>query len=232
MMATPIGRNGALRRRGLRASRVPEEIKEGHRDAQGRNRVDRKTSERSDQGKGRTTVTKTPAAKDPTRNVWLQLGFPDAEEHFLKAEPVLRLDKAINSLGLTPTRCRAADWDHSARVVENPRRKIHRSFPRTADALSDRARLSYRDQNWGRAGKQGRGRHNQGCPTHGCVKRSRLLREGGWMRHPAALEEPPSGAPRPMKMGTIVSPRRYESVSGATPRFATASMLPQSFYDG
>jgi hypothetical protein len=52
------------------------------------------------------------------------------------------------------------------------------------------------------------------------------------MRHPAALEEPPSGAPRPMKMGTIVSPRRYESVSGATPRFATASMLPQSFYDG
>ena len=23
-----------------------------------------------------------PAAKDPTRNVWLQLGFPDAEEHF------------------------------------------------------------------------------------------------------------------------------------------------------
>jgi predicted XRE-type DNA-binding protein len=85
----------------LRASRVPEEIKEGHRDAQGRNRLDRKTSERSDQGKGRTTVTKTPAAKDPTRNVWLQLGFPDAEEHFLKAELVLRLHKAINSLGLT-----------------------------------------------------------------------------------------------------------------------------------
>jgi predicted XRE-type DNA-binding protein len=49
----------------------------------------------------RTTVTKTPAAKDPTRNVWLQLGFPDAEEHFLKAELVLRLHKAINSLGLT-----------------------------------------------------------------------------------------------------------------------------------
>jgi predicted XRE-type DNA-binding protein len=46
-------------------------------------------------------VTKTSAAKDPTRNVWLQLGFPDAEEHFLKAELVLRLDKAINSLGLT-----------------------------------------------------------------------------------------------------------------------------------
>jgi hypothetical protein len=44
-------------------------------------------------------MTKTPAAKDPTRNVWLQLGFPDAEEHFLKAELVLRLDKAIASLG-------------------------------------------------------------------------------------------------------------------------------------
>ena len=67
-------------------------------DAQGRNRLDRKTSERSDQGEGRTTVTKTPAAKDPTRNVWLQLGLPDAEEHFLKAELVLRLDKAITSL--------------------------------------------------------------------------------------------------------------------------------------
>ena len=46
-------------------------------------------------------MTKRPAAKDPMRNVWLQLGFPDAEEHFLKAELVLRLDKAINSLGLT-----------------------------------------------------------------------------------------------------------------------------------
>ena len=46
-------------------------------------------------------MTKTPAAKDPTRNVWLQLGFPDAEEHYLKAELVLRLDKAIRSLGLT-----------------------------------------------------------------------------------------------------------------------------------
>ena len=42
-----------------------------------------------------------PAAKDPARNVWLQLGFPDAEEHYLKAELVLRLDKAIKALGLT-----------------------------------------------------------------------------------------------------------------------------------
>ena len=42
-----------------------------------------------------------PAAKDPRRNVWLQLGFPDAEEHYLKAELVLRLHKAIKSLGLT-----------------------------------------------------------------------------------------------------------------------------------
>src|SRR5258708_9083704 len=65
------------------------------------NRLDRKTSERSDQGKGRTTMTRIPAAKDPARNVWLQLGFPDAEQHFLKAELVLRLDKAISSLGLT-----------------------------------------------------------------------------------------------------------------------------------
>jgi predicted XRE-type DNA-binding protein len=46
-------------------------------------------------------MTKIPAAKDPRRNVWLQLGFPDAEEHYLKAELVLRLDKAIKSLDLT-----------------------------------------------------------------------------------------------------------------------------------
>lgn len=46
-------------------------------------------------------MTKSPAAKDPKRNVWLQLGFPDAEEHFLKAELVLRLDKAIVALALT-----------------------------------------------------------------------------------------------------------------------------------
>jgi hypothetical protein len=35
-------------------------------------------------------MAKTPVAKDPTRNVWLQLGFPDAEEHYLKAELVFR----------------------------------------------------------------------------------------------------------------------------------------------
>jgi predicted XRE-type DNA-binding protein len=46
-------------------------------------------------------MTKMPAAQDPTRNVWLQLGFPDAEEHYLKAELVLRLDRAIKGVGLT-----------------------------------------------------------------------------------------------------------------------------------
>ena len=46
-------------------------------------------------------MSKRTAAKDPARNVWLQLGFADAEEHYLKAELVLRLDKAIRSLGLT-----------------------------------------------------------------------------------------------------------------------------------
>lgn len=46
-------------------------------------------------------MKKTPAAKDPTRNVWLQLGLPDAEEHYLKAELVLRLSKAIKDLDLT-----------------------------------------------------------------------------------------------------------------------------------
>jgi len=46
-------------------------------------------------------MTRIPAAKDPTRNVWLQLGLPDAEEHYLKAGLVLRLDKAIEALALT-----------------------------------------------------------------------------------------------------------------------------------
>jgi predicted XRE-type DNA-binding protein len=46
-------------------------------------------------------MRKARAAKDSTRNVWLQLGFPDAEQHFLKAQLVLRLDKAITALGLT-----------------------------------------------------------------------------------------------------------------------------------
>ncbi len=46
-------------------------------------------------------MTKIPAAKDPSRNVWLQLGFPDAEAHYLKAELVLRLDRAIKALRLT-----------------------------------------------------------------------------------------------------------------------------------
>ena len=46
-------------------------------------------------------MTNISAAKDPARNVWLQLGLPDAEEHYLKAELVLRLDQAIKALALT-----------------------------------------------------------------------------------------------------------------------------------
>ena len=46
-------------------------------------------------------MTKILAAKDQKRNVWLQLGMPDAEEHYLKAELVLRLDKTIRALELT-----------------------------------------------------------------------------------------------------------------------------------
>jgi hypothetical protein len=30
-------------------------------------------------------MTRISPAKDQTRNVWLQLGLPDAEEHYLKA---------------------------------------------------------------------------------------------------------------------------------------------------
>ena len=46
-------------------------------------------------------MTRISAAKDPARNAWLQLGLPDAEEHYLKAELVLRLDQAIRALALT-----------------------------------------------------------------------------------------------------------------------------------
>jgi predicted XRE-type DNA-binding protein len=46
-------------------------------------------------------MRKITEAKDPDRNVWLQLGFPDAEEHYLKAKLVLRLDRAIKTLRLT-----------------------------------------------------------------------------------------------------------------------------------
>jgi predicted XRE-type DNA-binding protein len=42
-----------------------------------------------------------PPAGDPARNVWLQLGMPDAEEHFLKAQLVLRLDRTIERLKIT-----------------------------------------------------------------------------------------------------------------------------------
>src|SRR5437588_5249380 len=53
------------------------------------------------QVEGRLVMSKISAAKDPARNVWLQLGFLDSEEHYLKVGLVLRLDKAIKSLGLT-----------------------------------------------------------------------------------------------------------------------------------
>ena len=63
-------------------------------------RPNRRTAERPNR-RTEEAMTRMPAAKDPTRNVWLQLGFPDAEEHYLKAELVLRLDRAIRVSGLT-----------------------------------------------------------------------------------------------------------------------------------
>jgi predicted XRE-type DNA-binding protein len=46
-------------------------------------------------------MSKIHPSKDPQRNVWLQLGFPDAEAHYLKAEMVLRLDQTIKALRLS-----------------------------------------------------------------------------------------------------------------------------------
>ena len=42
-----------------------------------------------------------PSADDPARNVWLALGLPDAKEHYVKAQLVLRLDRTIARLKLT-----------------------------------------------------------------------------------------------------------------------------------
>jgi predicted XRE-type DNA-binding protein len=54
------------------------------------------------------SITRISPAKDPTQNVWPQLGIPDAEEHYLKAELVLRLYNAIEALGVTQRT--AARW--------------------------------------------------------------------------------------------------------------------------
>ena len=45
--------------------------------------------------------TTSTTAKDPARNVWLALGLPGSEEHFLKAQLVLQLDRTIAGLKLT-----------------------------------------------------------------------------------------------------------------------------------
>jgi hypothetical protein len=100
---------------------------------------------------------------------------------------VLRLDKAITSLGLTQraaARRIGATQPELSKILGG---KLTESFPRTANALSDRSRLSYRDKNWGRAGKQGRGRHHQGCPTHGRVKPPRNATVGCGIRRLALL---------------------------------------------
>jgi predicted XRE-type DNA-binding protein len=46
-------------------------------------------------------MSKKSAAKDPSRNVWLQLGFPMRRSITSKRSLFLRLDKAIRSLRLT-----------------------------------------------------------------------------------------------------------------------------------
>ena len=80
---------------------IPEKVQDRRQDTEGGRKPHRETAERLNQRTRETTMKKVPAAKDPTRNVWLQLGFPDAEEHFLKAQLVLRLDKAIKAISLT-----------------------------------------------------------------------------------------------------------------------------------
>ncbi len=46
-------------------------------------------------------MNKQHPSTDPELNVWLQLGFHDAETHFLKAELALRLHRRISALDLT-----------------------------------------------------------------------------------------------------------------------------------
>src|SRR6185437_1718298 len=88
-------------RRDLCPARFSEEVEKVHSNARSGNWPLQETSRRFDQGKGAIAMSKKPAARDPSRNVWLQLGFADAEEHYLKAELVLRLSHAIRSFELT-----------------------------------------------------------------------------------------------------------------------------------
>ena len=92
------------------------------RDAKGRYQPDREAAEEPDRRKGKT-MTRISPAKDPTRNVWLQLGLPDAEEHYLKAELVLRLYNAIKALGVTQ-RTAARRANDAARAIEDFRGKF------------------------------------------------------------------------------------------------------------
>jgi phage-related protein/predicted XRE-type DNA-binding protein len=80
---------------------LSEEVEKGHGDAEVRYESGRAAVARAGRRKRGKAMSRIPAAKDPARNVWLQLGLPGAEEHFLKAELVLRLDKAIKALRLT-----------------------------------------------------------------------------------------------------------------------------------
>src|SRR5262249_17838246 len=74
--------------------------------------------------------------------------------------------------GLDATHRGAADGHHPTRVVENPGMKVHRGFTRAADAVSDRARVPYRDQDRRRRCRQGRGGYDQGrAPWRGVKPR-------------------------------------------------------------
>ncbi len=92
---------------------LPEEIENRHQDADNGTQPDQETITRFDRGKGEAAMTKRSPAEDPARNVWLQLGLPGAEEHYLKAELVLRLIGRLRRLPLRNAPPRTASEPHS-----------------------------------------------------------------------------------------------------------------------
>src|SRR5271163_2289676 len=93
--------HGENKRRNLRASRISEEIQEGHRDAKSRAGQDRAQIERSRASESGERAMKKVRVTKSSGNVFADIGLPNAAEHSIKADLVLRIAARIKSKGLT-----------------------------------------------------------------------------------------------------------------------------------
>ena len=92
--------SGENQRCHLRASCLSEEIQKGHFDAENRNRQDQAQIERSRELGGERMKKKVRVTKS-SGNVFADIGLPNAAEHSIKADIVLRIAARIKSKGLT-----------------------------------------------------------------------------------------------------------------------------------